>query len=62
MDIGRELSRINNVSTLLKVLMKDLLEYCNEENKDDFGAVMNVNEAIGYLDDATVSLKKMQNS
>ncbi|MBP5596040.1 MAG: hypothetical protein J6Y02_11710 [Pseudobutyrivibrio sp.] len=59
-DIGRELSRINNIKTLLNVLVRDVQEYCKEADKDDYGVVISVNDALESLEDASGELRKMQ--
>lgn len=59
-DIGRELSRINNIKTLLNVLVRDVQEYCKEADKDDYGTILCVQSAIESLDGADGGLKDMQ--
>ena len=59
-DIGRELSRINNIKTLLNVLVRDVREHCKEADKDDHGVVISVNDALESLEDASGELRKMQ--
>lgn len=59
-DIGRELSRINNIKTLLNVLVRDVREYCKEAEKDDHGTVLCVESAIESLDGAVGGLEDMQ--
>ena len=59
-DIGRELSRINNIKTLLNVLVRDVQEYCKEADKDDCGTVLCVESAIESLYGAVGGLEDMQ--
>lgn len=59
-DFSRELSRITNTNTLLRVLRSDIQKYVEETGADDHEAFGAVDQAMDFLNIASDRIKLME--